>query len=280
MRFKAAAIQMCSGIDPERNAADMARLVRAAAAQGAIYIQTPEMTGAVQRDRAGLRAVLRGEADDVVLRTGRELAAELGVHVHIGSTAIAREDGKLANRGFLIGPEGAIVCSYDKIHMFDVDLDNGESWRESAAYEPGCTAMTASVPFGELGFTICYDVRFPALFRMQAVNGAEVISVPAAFTRQTGEAHWEVLLRARAIENGVFIIAAAQAGVHEDGRETYGHSMIIDPWGKVLASAGGTGEAVVLAEIDTGAVHAARKRIPNLVNAREFSFQKIAGAGA
>ena len=280
MTFKAAAIQMCSGVDPERNAADMARLVREAAAQGAIYIQTPEMTGAVQRDRAGLRAVLSGEADDIVLLRARELAAELGVHVHIGSTAIAREDGKLANRGFLVGPDGGIVCRYDKIHMFDVDLDNGESWRESAAYEPGCTALTASLPFAELGFTICYDVRFPALFRMLAVNGAEVISVPAAFTRQTGEAHWEILLRARAIENGVFIIAAAQAGLHEDGRETYGHSMIVDPWGKVLASAGGTGEAVVVAEIDTGAVAAARKRIPNLVNAREFSYRKIEGAGA
>ncbi len=280
MSFKAAAIQMCSGVDPERNAADMARLARDAAAQGAIYIQTPEMTGAVQRDRAGLRAVLKGEADDIVLRKGRELAAELGVHVHIGSTAIAREDGKLANRGFLIGPDGGIICRYDKIHMFDVDLDNGESWRESAAYEPGCAALTASLPFADLGFTICYDVRFPALFRIQAVNGAEVISVPAAFTRQTGEAHWEVLLRARAIENGVFIIAAAQAGLHEDGRETYGHSMIVDPWGKVLASAGGTGEAVVVAEIDTGAVATARKRIPNLVNAREFSYRKIAGVEA
>ena len=280
MSFKAAAIQMCSGVDPERNAADMARLARDAAAQGAIYIQTPEMTGAVQRDRAGLRAVLKGEADDIVLRKGRELAAELGVHLHIGSTAIAREDGKLANRGFLIGPDGGIICRYDKIHMFDVDLDNGESWRESAAYEPGCAALTASLPFADLGFTICYDVRFPALFRIQAVNGAEVISVPAAFTRQTGEAHWEVLLRARAIENGVFIIAAAQAGLHEDGRETYGHSMIVDPWGKVLASAGGTGEAVVVAEIDTGAVATARKRIPNLVNAREFSYRKIAGVEA
>ena len=280
MSFKAAAIQMCSGVDPERNAADMARLVREAAAAGAIYVQTPEMTGALQRDRQAMRAVLRGEGDDLILREGRSLAAALGIYMHIGSTAIARDDGKIANRGFLIGPDGDIICRYDKIHMFDVDLDNGESWRESAAYQPGSEARIASLPFGELGFTICYDVRFPELFRRQAVNGAQVISVPAAFTRQTGEAHWEVLLRARAIENGVFIVAAAQAGRHEDGRETFGHSMIVDPWGRVLAEAGPTGEAVVLAEIDVGAVKAAHQRIPNLANAREFSLEKIAGPGS
>lgn len=280
MSFKTAAIQMCSGVDPERNAADMARLVREAAAAGAIYVQTPEMTGALQRDRQAMRAVLRGEGDDLILREGRSLAAALGIYMHIGSTAIARDDGKIANRGFLIGPDGDIICRYDKIHMFDVDLDNGESWRESAAYQPGSEARIASLPFGELGFTICYDVRFPELFRRQAVNGAQVISVPAAFTRQTGEAHWEVLLRARAIENGVFIVAAAQAGRHEDGRETFGHSMIVDPWGRVLAEAGPTGEAVVLAEIDVGAVKAAHQRIPNLANAREFSLEKIAGPGS
>ena len=280
MSFKTAAIQMCSGVDPERNAADMARLVREAAAAGAIYVQTPEMTGALQRDRQAMRAVLRGEGDDLILREGRNLAAALGIYMHIGSTAIARDDGKIANRGFLIGPDGDIICRYDKIHMFDVDLDNGESWRESAAYQPGSEARIASLPFGELGFTICYDVRFPELFRRQAVNGAQVISVPAAFTRQTGEAHWEVLLRARAIENGVFIVAAAQAGRHEDGRETFGHSMIVDPWGRVLAEAGPTGEAVVLAEIDVGAVKAAHQRIPNLANAREFSLEKIAGPGS
>ncbi len=170
MSFKAAAIQMCSGVDPERNAADMARLVREAAAAGAIYVQTPEMTGALQRDRQAMRAVLRGEGDDLILREGRNLAAALGIYMHIGSTAIARDDGKIANRGFLIGPDGDIICRYDKIHMFDVDLDNGESWRESAAYQPGSEARIASLPFGELGFTICYDVRFPELFRRQAVK--------------------------------------------------------------------------------------------------------------
>ena len=272
MAFKAAAIQMCSGVDPEKNAADMARLVREAAGQGAVYVQTPEMTGAVQKDRQGLLSVLKGEDDDVIVATARELAKELGIHMHVGSTAIALDDGKVANRGFLFGPDGERICVYDKIHMFDVDLDNGESWRESATYRPGSEARVAALPFARFGFAICYDVRFPALFRAEAVAGAEVLTVPAAFTSQTGAAHWEVLLRARAIENGAFLIAAAQGGVHEDGRETFGHSMIVDPWGRVLASAGGTGEAVVLAEVDTAAVKAAHDKIPNLRNGRAFTL--------
>ncbi|AIC29126.1 nitrilase/cyanide hydratase protein [Rhizobium etli bv. mimosae str. IE4771] len=280
MSFKAAAIQMCSGVDPLKNAAAMARLVREAAGQGATYVQTPEMTGMLQRDRAAARAVLADEANDIIVKTGSELAREFGIHMHVGSTAIALSDGKIANRGFLFGPDGRILNRYDKIHMFDVDLDNGESWRESAAYAAGSEARVLSLPFAEMGFAICYDVRFPALFRAQAIAGAEVMTVPAAFTRQTGEAHWEILLRARAIENGVFVIAAAQAGRHEDGRETFGHSMIIDPWGTVLASAGAAGEAVILAEIDPGAVKAAHDKIPNLRNGREFSVEKIAGAVA
>ncbi|AHG47055.1 amidohydrolase [Rhizobium leguminosarum bv. trifolii CB782] len=285
MSFKAAAIQMCSGVDPVKNAVAMARLVREAAAQGATYVQTPEMTGMLQRDRTAARAVLADEAHDIIVKTGSELAAEFGIHMHVGSTAIALADGKIANRGFLFGPDGKILNRYDKIHMFDVDLDNGESWRESAAYTAGSEARVLSLPFAEMGFAICYDVRFPALFRAQAIAGAEVMTVPAAFTRQTGEAHWEILLRARAIENGVFVVAAAQAGRdedgrHEDGRETFGHSMIIDPWGTVLASAGATGEAVIVAEIDPGAVKAAHDKIPNLRNGREFSIEKIAGAVA
>ncbi|MBD8665248.1 MULTISPECIES: carbon-nitrogen hydrolase family protein [unclassified Rhizobium] len=276
---KVAAIQMCSGVDPVRNAADMARLVRDAAAHGATYIQTPEMTGMLQRDRKAAREVLRGEADDVIVSTARDLAKELGVFLHIGSTAIARDDGKIANRAFLFSPDGATVCSYDKIHMFDVDLDNGESWRESSAYEPGNEARVADLGFGRLGFAICYDVRFPQLFRAEALAGAEILTVPAAFTRQTGEAHWEILLRARAIENGTFLIAAAQGGTHEDGRETFGHSMIVDPWGKVLAMAGGTGEEVLIAEIDLDQVRAARQKIPNLKNAREFSVAIVPDRG-
>jgi len=275
MSFKAAAIQMCSGIDPEKNVADMVRLVRNAASQGAVYVQTPEMTGAIQRDRPGLRAILRHEEHDLVVAAAAKTAAELGIHLHIGSTAIALDDGKIANRGFLFGPDGGLITRYDKIHMFDVDLDNGESWRESAVYRPGAEARVVTLPFARLGFSICYDVRFPELFRSQAVAGAEVMSVPAAFTRQTGEAHWEILLRARAIENGMFVIAAAQAGLHEDGRETFGHSMIIDPWGRVLASAGGSGEAVLVAEIDVAAVKAAHDKIPNLKNARAFSLETV-----
>ena len=279
MTFKAAAIQMCSGVDPRKNAETMVRLARKAAAQGATYIQTPEMTGALQRDRAALRAILKDEANDLIAASAAQLAGELGVYLHVGSTPIALADGKIANRGLLFGPNGQKICDYDKIHMFDVDLENGESWRESAAYQPGSIARLAELDFGKLGFSICYDVRFPELFRQQAVAGAEVMSVPAAFTRQTGEAHWEILLRARAIENGLFVIAAAQGGTHEDGRETFGHSMIVDPWGRVLASAGPTGEAVVLADIDVAAVHAARAKIPNLKNARSFVLDEVAPTG-
>lgn len=270
--FRAAAVQMCSGTNPGANIDSLQRLVRAAAREGALYVQTPEMTGALQRDRDRLALILRREEDDPVVAAARRLAAELRIHLHIGSTAIDRGDGFVANRGYLFGHEGETLVRYDKIHMFDVDLDNGESWRESAVYCPGSEAKTASLPFAELGFAICYDVRFPELFRMQAVSGVEVMSLPAAFTRQTGEAHWHVLLRARAIENGMFLLAAAQGGVHEDGRETYGHSIIVDPWGKVLAEAGPAGEAVIVADIDLEAVRTARSRIPNLKNARRFSM--------
>lgn len=280
MTFKAAAIQMCSGVDPEKNAVEMEKLIREAAANGAVYVQTPEMTGAIQKDRAALRAVLKDEDTDIIATTAARLAKELGIYVHVGSTAIARDDGKIANRGFLFAPDGQRICSYDKIHMFDVDLDNGESWRESAAYEPGTNARVATLPLASFGFAICYDVRFPSLFRTEAVAGAEVLTVPAAFTRQTGEAHWEVLLRARAIENGAFVIAAAQAGVHEDERETFGHSIIVDPWGKVLAVAGGAGAEIIYAEIDPSAVAAARGKIPNLKNARDFKLDTVKAASS
>ena len=275
MSFKAAAIQMCSGVDPITNAASMERLIRDAASQGAVYVQTPEMTGAIQKDRDALRAVLKDEKVDIIVLTAARLARELGIYIHVGSTAIARADGKIANRGFLFAPDGERICTYDKIHMFDVDLDNGESWRESAAYEPGTEARVAELPLATFGFAICYDVRFPSLFRTEAVAGAQVLTVPAAFTKQTGEAHWEILLRARAIENGAFLVAAAQAGVHEDGRETFGHSMIIDPWGNVLAIAGGAGEEIIFADIDPDAVASARGKIPNLKNARDFNLDTV-----
>jgi predicted amidohydrolase len=276
--FRAAAVQMRSGTDPERNVAAFSELVREAAARGAAYVQSPEMTGALQRDRKALFATLKPEAEDPVVRTAAALAAELGIHLHVGSTAIAREDGKVANRAFLFGPDGALIATYDKIHMFDVDLDKGESWRESATYEPGAAAVVAELPQARFGLAVCYDLRFPQLFRAEALAGAEVLTVPAAFTRQTGEAHWHILLRARAIENGAFVIAAAQGGLHEDGRETYGHSLIVDPWGRVIAEAAHDAPGVILAEIDTGAVAAARAKIPNLRNAREFALRRVGGA--
>jgi predicted amidohydrolase len=263
----------------------MERMVREAAGQGATYIQTPEMTGALVRDSEARAAAFTSEDKDVVVATARRLARELGIFLHIGSTAIRRADGKLANRALLFAPDGGCVATYDKIHMFDVDLDKGESWRESAAYEPGTQSMVADLGAAKLGFAICYDLRFPQLFRAEALGGAEILSVPAAFTRQTGEAHWHVLLRARAIENGAFVVAAAQGGRHEDGRETYGHSLIIDPWGRILAEADHDEPGVIVAEIDTALVPATRRKIPNLKNAREFlpggaSVAQIRGAAS
>ncbi len=271
---KVAALQMRSGTDVGRNVADFEALVREAAGMGATYAQSPEMTGALMRDKAALRAALKDQDSDPVAAKASQLARELGIHVHVGSTAIALPGGKVANRAFLFGPDGALISTYDKIHMFDVDLDKGESWRESATYEPGREAAVADLPFGRLGFAVCYDLRFPQLFRAEAMAGAEVLTVPAAFTRQTGEAHWHVLLRARAIENGAFVIAAAQGGRHEDGRETYGHSMIVGPWGKIVAEADHDEPGVVVAEIDIAASAAARAKIPNLNNAREFGMRQ------
>ena len=270
---RVAALQMRSGQDPARNAAGFEALVREAAAEGAAYVQSPEMTGALVRDRAALKALLKPEAEDAIAALAGRLAAELGIVVHVGSTAIARPDGKVANRSFVFGPDGARLATYDKIHMFDVDLDNGESWRESATYEPGLEAVVAGTAIGRIGLAVCYDLRFPQLFRAEALAGAEILTVPAAFTRQTGEAHWHVLLRARAIENGAWVIAAAQGGLHEDGRETFGHSLIVDPWGRVVAEADHDEPGVVIADIDPAAAAEARKKIPNLKNAREFRVE-------
>ncbi|MBI1621539.1 carbon-nitrogen hydrolase family protein [Aquamicrobium zhengzhouense] len=267
---KVAAIQMRSGTSPERNAADFEALVREAASEGAVYVQSPEMTGALVRGRDELAAILKPEAEDLIALKAAQLAKELGIFVHVGSTAIARDDGKVANRAFIFAPTGEKIASYDKIHMFDVDLDNGESWRESATYEPGSCASVVDLPFARLGMAVCYDVRFPQLFRAQAMDGAQILTAPAAFTRQTGEAHWHVLQRARAIENGAWVITAAQGGVHEDGRETYGHSLIVDPWGRVVAEADHDEPGVVIAEIEPSASAEARKKIPNLKNARAF----------
>ncbi|MFP1631194.1 carbon-nitrogen hydrolase family protein [Zhengella sp. ZM62] len=279
-RFIAACIQMRSGTDPEENAAAMEAMVREAAAQGARYIQTPEMTGAVQRDRQALFAVLKPEDEDVIAATAARLAGELDIVLHVGSTAIAAAGGKIANRAFLFGPGGERIATYDKIHMFDVDLDNGESWRESSTYTPGGETVIADTGLAKVGLSICYDLRFPQLFRAQALAGAEVLTTPAAFTRQTGEAHWHALIRARAIENGAWVISAAQGGTHADGRETYGHSLVVDPWGRVVADKGDAEPGVLVAEIDTAAVAAARAKIPNLKNARDFSVRTVAAREA
>ena len=230
----------------------------------------------LQRDRAELAKRLRREEDDLVASAAARLARRHGIHLHIGSTAIDLGDGRAANRALLFRPDGSLAARYDKIHMFDVDLDNGESWRESRTYRPGGCARMADLAFAEgsarLGFGICYDLRFPHLFREEAVAGAEVLTAPAAFTRQTGEAHWHVLARARAIENGAYLVAAAQGGRHEDGRETYGHSLIVDPWGRVVAEVDGNEPGIAIATIDTGEVAKARAKIPNLKNARPFAI--------
>jgi len=266
---------MRSAMDPAANLATFEALVREAAGSGAVYVQSPEMTGMLVRGREALFARIVPADQDPLVRRASELARELSVFVHVGSTAVLLADGKVANRSFLFGAEGELITTYDKIHMFDVDLDNGESWRESATYSPGNQAVVAELPFMKLGLSICYDLRFPQLFRAQALAGAEVLAIPASFTRQTGEAHWHVLLRARAIENGAWVIAAAQGGKHEDGRETYGYTLIVDPWGRVVADAGNNEPGIVLAEIDPAASADARRKLPNLLNARDFALPAV-----
>ena len=268
--FKAAAVQMRTGISVPANVAAAEALIREAAAAGAEYVLTPEMTTILDRDRARLLAAIAPEASDPSLARFRKLARELAIHLHIGSMAIKLGEDGVANRSFLIGPDGAILQSYDKIHMFDVDLPDGESYRESRLYRAGNSAALADLPWARLGLSVCYDVRFAQLYRALAKAGAAVMAVPAAFTRTTGEAHWHVLLRARAIETGAWVIAAAQGGTHEDGRETYGHSLIVDPWGKVVAEAERE-PGILVAVIDPEASVAARARIPALANDRAFA---------
>jgi predicted amidohydrolase len=273
-RFTAACVQMRSGRDPLRNRDDAVTLVREAAARGADFVQTPEMTSLVERSRESMFRNVRPPEQDATLAALREVAREAGIVVQIGSLPV-REGAKIANRAFVIDRDGEIAATYDKIHLFDVDLPSGESWRESATYTGGDRAVVAETPWGPLGLTICYDVRFPYLYRALAEAGAVFLSAPACFTRQTGEAHWQVLQRARAIETGAFMISAAQGGRHEDGRETYGHSIIVDPWGRVLAEAGEE-PGVILAEIDTGLSTEARARIPALAHTRTFTVQAAA----
>lgn len=278
-RFVAACAQMRSGRDPAANRDAVVALVREAASRGAHYVQTPEMTSLVERSRPDLFAKIDPAQRDITLAALRETARELGVMIHLGSIAVRNGD-KVANRAFVIGADGEIVASYDKLHLYDVDLPNGESWRESATYTGGAEALVVATPWAPLGVTICYDVRFPALYRALAEAGAAVLSAPACFTKQTGEAHWHVLQRARAIETGSFMISAAQGGTHEDGRQTFGHSVIVDPWGRVLADADGDAPGVVLAEIDLSLVADARQRIPALRHQRPFAVRVVGDAPA
>ncbi|NEW95859.1 carbon-nitrogen hydrolase family protein [Rhodopseudomonas sp. BR0G17] len=268
--FNAALVQMRSGLTPEPNLEQGIRLIREAVKAGADYVLTPEVSNMMQLNREALFAQLAEQDDDLSLKAYRDLARELNIHLHIGSLALRASPERAVNRSFLIGPDGAILASYDKIHMFDIDLGNGESYRESANYQPGETAVISDLPWGRIGLTICYDVRFPALYRALAESGASFLAVPAAFTKPTGEAHWHVLLRARAIENGCFVFAAAQGGLHENKRETFGHSLIIDPWGKVLAE-GGIEPGFIMTRIDPAEVTKARGKIPSLQHGRRFT---------
>ena len=269
--FKAAMIQMRSGLTPGANSDDAVRMIGEAKSAGADYVLTPEMTNILAARREQLFSVVVEEEADASLATLREVARKLGIYVHIGSLAIKISPDRAANRSFLIGPKGDILARYDKIHMFDVDLAGGESYRESRNYRPGELAVLADLQWGRLGLTVCYDLRFPALHRALAEAGATMLAIPSAFTKQTGEAHWHVLMRARAIENGSFVFAAAQGGKHENGRDTYGHSLIVDPWGSIIAE-GGTEPGVIMAEINPAEVVSARARIPSLQHGRRFEI--------
>jgi predicted amidohydrolase len=269
--FKVGLIQMRSGLDPQANLTAALALIDEAKRAGADYLQTPEMTNILAIKRDHLFANIVAEENDATLATLREVARKLSIYIHIGSLAIKASPEKAANRSFLIDRRGDVIARYDKIHMFDVDLAGGESYRESNNYRSGEVAVVADLPWGRLGMTVCYDLRFPDLYRALAEAGASFLAIPSAFTRQTGEAHWHVLQRARAIENGAFVFAAAQGGRHENGRDTFGHSLIVDPWGRIIAE-GGTEPGVVMAEIDPAEVAAARARIPSLRHGRRFEL--------
>ena len=273
-----ALFQSTTGIDPAANAQKLVATIGEAAAGGAAMLFTPEMSGLLDRDRARAEARLRGEADDPVLAAVREAAARAGIWVHLGSLALRAGRGdKLVNRGFVIDASGEIRASYDKLHLFDVDLATGESWRESAAYRGGDRTVVVETPLGALGLSICYDLRFATLYSALTDAGATILSIPAAFTVPTGEAHWHVLMRARAIEAGAFVVAAAQVGAHEDGRVTYGHSLVVDPWGRVLLDMGGDAPGLGYAELDPGAVAEVRRRLPAIRHRRPIPAPEHAG---
>ncbi len=270
-RFKVGLIQMRSGLEPQQNLAAVLTLIDDAKNSGADYVLTPEMTNILALKREHLFSKIVAEDQDATLATLREVARRLGIFVHIGSLAIKASPEKAVNRSFLIDRKGDVAARYDKIHMFDVDLAGGESYRESNNYRAGDLAVVADLPWGRLGLTVCYDLRFPALYRALAETGVSFLAIPSAFTKQTGEAHWHVLQRARAIENGCFVFAAAQGGRHENGRETYGHSLVVDPWGRIVAE-GGIEPGVVMANIDPAEVASARAKIPSLHHGRRFEL--------
>jgi predicted amidohydrolase len=273
--MRAAILQMQSGVDPAANTRTIVDAVAAAKAGGADMLFTPEMSNLLDRDRSRSEAHLRSEDEDPTLAAVRQAAREAGLWVHLGSLALRGEGGQRLNRGFLIDGEGAVRATYDKIHLFDVDLPTGESWRESAVYARGGRAVAAETPWGRLGLSICYDIRFPDLFRALTGAGASILAIPAAFTVPTGRAHWHVLLRARAIEAGVFVIAAAQAGAHEDGRETFGHSLVVSPWGDVLLDMG-EAPGLGFADIDLAQVQAVRARVPAIDHRRDIPPVEVA----
>ncbi len=267
-----AILQMTSGIDPAINAQSISDAIARTADDGAEMLFTPEMSGMLDRDRKRAADKIATESADPVLSSTRNAAAKAGIWVCIGSLAILRDDGRLANRSFVIAPDGSIAARYDKIHMFDVELATGESWRESSAYTPGTeVTVVENTPIGRLGLTICYDLRFPALFEALGKVRCDAIAIPAAFTVPTGEAHWHVLQRARAIEASAFVIAAAQVGQHEDGRKTYGHSLVIGPWGEILLDMGGSKAGLGFAEIDLARIAEVRGQLPSLANKQQIA---------
>ena len=268
--FKAACVQLCSSDDVQQNIDTASALIRDAVRQGAQFVATPENTTLMAPDGGAKLDRSFSESHDPALPAFRSLAEELNIWLLIGSLAIKAGEGKTANRSYLLGPHGRIVARYDKIHLFDVDLPSGEKYRESNTVAGGGEAVVADMPWCKIGLSICYDLRFPQLYRSLAKKGATLLTVPSAFTQTTGKAHWHVLLRARAIENGAFVIAPAQGGKHANGRQTYGHSLIVGPWGDVLVE-GGVDPGVFVAEIDPDAARSARERIPNLLHDRDFT---------
>jgi len=273
---KIAVVQTTSGIDPVRNAAALAAAIEEAGANGAEMVFTPEMSGVLDRDRARAAQSIVREGEDQVLVAVREAATRAGVWVQLGSLALRRHDARYANRSFVIDSQGNIRARYDKMHLFDVDLPSGESWRESAAYAAGDRPVLAATPLGRMGLSICYDMRFPDLYRALSDNGATILAVPASFTRPTGAAHWHVLLRARAIEAACYVVAAAQSGIHEDGRATYGHSLVIDPWGEVLLDMG-EAPGIGYAAIDPELQRDVRARVPALQHRRVIPAPMVIG---